>query len=268
MAEKETNFRFWGNWLRSIEWMGSDAEKGAFLLKITRYALTGEEPEITPSEGMAWELIKTAIDADSASKSNGASGGRGRSKQKPAKTNGEPERRQCSEQNAECAKPLSENAETPLSDFGNPPFANDETPSFYESETETEDETETETEGGMSVRAGARCGGSAYPLECLEAFNRSMGSCYGQLPPKVAGFLALHADEFREKWPPGSVAEMVAFKRAEWEGDGRMRRNLTPNTLLGPEHFEQYMHQAKQAKEDEKEESDGGRFSEYRPRSI
>ena len=37
---------------------------------------------------------------------------------------------------------------------------------------------------------------------------------------------------------------MIAYKRDEWQGT-KFSKRLTPNTLFSPDHFEQYMHEAK-----------------------
>ena len=40
------------------------------------------------------------------------------------------------------------------------------------------------------------------------------------------------------------VRQMIEYKRDEWQGKAKMRKHLTASTLLSPDHFKSYMHQA------------------------
>lgn len=159
----------------------------------------------------------------------------GKSRGGKAQADGEAARQAASEANA------TGNAEQP------PKQNAKETPSKPPSKEE-EEEKEVSIAGAIDE--------PPYPLACLAALNEAIGAAYGSLPPKAARHLAL----MEGRYAVDDVAAMVRYKRDEWRGTP-FARNLTPNTLFGPEHFEQYMHQAK-ASEQEREASDAG-FAEY-----
>ena len=77
-----------------------------------------------------------------------------------------------------------------------------------------------------------------FALECLRALNEELGRDYGALPPSAERNLA----DNEGRYTVGQVRAMVAYKRDEWRGT-RYERSLTPNTLFGREHFEQYVQQ-------------------------
>lgn len=77
-----------------------------------------------------------------------------------------------------------------------------------------------------------------YPLQCLDAFNATMGTTYTRNPH--GAFLA----GFDGIVPIEDVSAMIAYKRKEWLGT-RFQANLTPSTLFSPDHFEAYLAQSK-----------------------
>lgn len=106
--------------------------------------------------------------------------------------------------------------------------------------------TRVEVEGEVEVEIPPE--DSPYALLCLDALNHVLGTTYSTLPPSSARTLA----RFEGVYTPEEVHTMVEYKRDEWR-DTRFKRNLTPNTLFSPEHFEQYMHQSKQHAKEAKE---------------
>lgn len=81
---------------------------------------------------------------------------------------------------------------------------------------------------------------SDFPLRCLDALNRVMGATYSTMPTKCVHTLQRCAD----KYTLDDVESMIRYKREEWLNT-QYANCLTPNTLFSPDHFEQYMHQAK-----------------------
>ena len=81
---------------------------------------------------------------------------------------------------------------------------------------------------------------AGFPWQCLSELNDSLGTSYATMPAKCSRTLARFADRFG----PPDVRRMVDFKRDEWTGT-QFERHLTPNTLFGPDHFEQYMQQSR-----------------------
>ncbi len=81
---------------------------------------------------------------------------------------------------------------------------------------------------------------ATFGLRCLKALNEVLGTTYGQLPPTCARFLASMEGRYTDE----QVRRMIEYKRDEWQGKAKMRKHLTASTLLSPDHFESYMHQA------------------------
>lgn len=82
----------------------------------------------------------------------------------------------------------------------------------------------------------------AFAWRCVDAFNRVFGTTYSTLPEKCEHIL----ERFADTYSVADVEAMIRYKRDEWQGT-RFAKALTPNTLFSPEHFEQYMHQSKDA---------------------
>lgn len=81
---------------------------------------------------------------------------------------------------------------------------------------------------------------SEFPIRCLDALNRLLGATYSTMPTKCVHMLQRCAD----KYTLDDVEAMISYKRDEWRGT-QYANGLTPNTLFSPDHFEQYIHQAK-----------------------
>ncbi|NGM17739.1 hypothetical protein GMI70_07005 [Eggerthellaceae bacterium zg-893] len=84
------------------------------------------------------------------------------------------------------------------------------------------------------------CAEPPFWLQCLGALNDALGTAYTTMPEKCR--LTLERNE--AAYSLGQVRDMVAYKRDGW-ANTKYRKALTPNTLFGPDHFEQYMHEAK-----------------------
>ncbi len=87
-----------------------------------------------------------------------------------------------------------------------------------------------------------------FPSLCLAALAEVSGQAYTTMPGSRFG-----ADQVRG---------MIEFKRDEWRAEDaargtRFSRNLTPNTLFSPDHFEQYMGQFLASREED------ARYAEY-----
>lgn len=82
-------------------------------------------------------------------------------------------------------------------------------------------------------------------VKCLGALTEITGFTYTTMPEKCRIMLERSASTFTVE----QVKEMIAYKRDEWrEKDRRSNtsfsKNMTPQTLFSPDHFEQYMHQS------------------------
>lgn len=81
-------------------------------------------------------------------------------------------------------------------------------------------------------------------LQCLGALNEITGFTYTTMPEKCRHMLDRSAGNFTVE----QVRKMIAYKRDEWNEKDRksntsFSKNVTPQTLFSPDHFEQYMHQ-------------------------
>lgn len=84
------------------------------------------------------------------------------------------------------------------------------------------------------------CQDAPFWLQCLGALNEVLCTTYTTMPEKCRHTLERCAGGYTVE----QVRDMIAYKRDEWQGT-RFRKCLTPNTLFGPDHFEQYVHQSK-----------------------
>lgn len=98
-------------------------------------------------------------------------------------------------------------------------------------------EHDTENEGEKEIEEPPYI--PPYAQACLIALNETLGTTYSALPGKAVRTLS----RFDGLYTPEQVRAMIGFKQREWQGT-RFARNLTPNTLFGPEHFEAYMQQS------------------------
>ena len=86
---------------------------------------------------------------------------------------------------------------------------------------------------------------SSFAFQCLQAFNEVKGTTYLTMPPECTRTL----DRFSCAYSVEEVKAMVAYKVKEWTGT-KYKNALTPNGLFSPNHFEQYMNQAKDETEE------------------
>lgn len=89
--------------------------------------------------------------------------------------------------------------------------------------------------------------GTGYPIECMQVFNE-VAVEHGRnestyLSGSVQNYLAGMAGQV----PISEVKRMCEFKFSEWATDKKMKNQLTPGVLFAPEHFLQYIDQAKAA---------------------
>ena len=87
-------------------------------------------------------------------------------------------------------------------------------------------------------------------VSCLAILNETLGTTYTTMPEKCRHML----ERSSQAYAPEDVRKMIVYKRDEWREKDRKSnttysKNLTPNTLFSPDHFEQYMHQSKDANE-------------------
>lgn len=85
-----------------------------------------------------------------------------------------------------------------------------------------------------------------FALECLRALNEELGRDYTHIPSRCTRAII----QAKGRHTVDEVRAMVAYKRDEWR-DTRYAKHLTPNTLFSPDHFEQYMAQAAEHREEE-----------------
>lgn len=198
-----------------MEQIKTEKAKGEFMLAVVRYGMTGAEPKGSPSWLPTFTVLKKRIKLSSKRSGVGSKGGKSTKAGKEANGGSAPE------------KPPSKRKEE--DGFASQANGKQNDSLLSRGEDEVEDEQEQE-----------------YPLEspfgllCLNQLNDVLGTCYGTLPSKSA----LCLSSMDGKYHLGEVRRMVEFKRDEWTGT-KFANNLTPNTLFGPDHFEQYMHQSR-----------------------
>lgn len=77
---KSYSLKFWANWFTAIECLETEEARGAFVMKLLRYAFEGVKPDIGPQEFPLWTLIQPVIDANLRDVANGLKGGRPKGK--------------------------------------------------------------------------------------------------------------------------------------------------------------------------------------------
>ncbi len=97
-----------------------------------------------------------------------------------------------------------------------------------------------------------------FPSLCLAALAEVSGQAYTTMP----GMCRRELERAGGRFGAGQVRGMIEFKRDEWRAEDaargtRFSRNLTPNTLFSPDHFEQYMGQFLASREED------ARYAEY-----
>lgn len=210
-----------------------EADRKTMALAIIEYGLTGEDPAFGYPLSAIFEGVREDIDnsRDARGKNKGGRPKGSRNKPKPApspapETPGE-EECEVSDgvknggfQNQEPPFPVSE---TPVSETGNPDQA-------------------------KPVQAKPGHGNplppSEFPLLCLKALSDVSGQVYTTMPSRCRREL----ERAEGRFGADQVRGMIEFKRDEWRAEDARRgttlsRNLTPNTLFSPDHFEQYMGQ-------------------------
>lgn len=202
----------------ACEQIKSEKLRGEFMLAVVRYGMTGAEPKGSPSWLPTFTVLKKRIKLSSTRSANGSKGGKATKAGKEA--------------NGELAP--DESQSKPEAKDGFASEANGEQNENLLSRGEVEGEVWDEVEGEVSPMD------APFGLLCLKALNEVLGTCYGTLPSKSA----LCLSRMEGKYEPDEVRRMVEFKRDEWTGT-KFANNLTPNTLFGPDHFEQYMHQSR-----------------------
>ena len=94
----------------------------------------------------------------------------------------------------------------------------------------------------------------SFPLRCLEALNRVLGTPYTTIPGECLHTL----ERFDGTYPVDDVEAMIRAKYDEWHEDAKARQWLTPHTLFSPTKFEKYMIQTQQTrKEDASDDFNG-----------
>lgn len=107
--------------------------------------------------------------------------------------------------------------------------------------SDAEDEVEVEVEiPPYSPPMPSSVQDAPFWLQCLAALNDLLGTTYTSMPEKCRHMLTRCEGGYTVE----QVRGMIAYKQADWQGT-KYRKSLTPNTLFSPDHFEQYMHEAK-----------------------
>lgn len=204
--------------VEAMEQIKTDKAKGEFLVALVRYGTTGAEPKGSPSWLPTFTVLKKRVKLSSTRSNSGSKGGKATKAGKEA--------------NGELAPEESPSKPQAKDDFASQ--ANGKQNADLPSRGEDEGEVWDEVEGEVSPMD------APFGLLCLKALNEVLGTSYGTLPSKSAMCLS----RMEGKYKPDEVRRMIEFKRDEWTGT-RFASNLTPNTLFGPDHFEQYMHQSR-----------------------
>lgn len=214
--------KIWDNMLEAIECMEGDAQKGAFLLKLIRYSLRGEEPDIEQHERMLWVAFQNIVDKEVEDRENGRKGGRPKSGNPREKGSKNP----------------------PLKPPFKPPFKTpSETPHENPLENQREEEVEEEVEEEYELpRAGA--GGDSgeifdfdhgfakFLVASLNAYNEATGSDVRDMPFNARMGLRAAYDNGRTIEDVRTVIRKTVGK---WEP-----KMVTPNALFGDK-FEQWL---------------------------
>ncbi|MEG2533951.1 MAG: conserved phage C-terminal domain-containing protein, partial [Gordonibacter sp.] len=187
-----------------------------FMVAVVRYGMTGAEPKGSPLWLPTFTVLKKRIRLSSARATSGSKGGKSTKANKEA------------------------NNDLPSTDQPSKPEANDGFASQSNGKQNEILPSCVEGEGEKEVEVELSPSSPPFGLLCLNELNEVLGTCYGTLPSKAA----LCLSRMDGKYELSDVRRMIEYKRDEWTGT-RFANNLTPNTLFGPDHFEQYMHQSK-----------------------
>lgn len=189
-------------------------QRAAFLLAVVRYGFEGAEPQGSPPWLPVFTVIRGRIDMGAEASERGRRMARARW-DKAAKP--------------DAAKDAQAHAQAYAQASDGP-------------DAEVEDEVEDE---GTPYSPPSPSSEKSFSLFCLAELNASLGTAYSSLPSKAARTLA----RFEGSYSPAEVRAMVDYKRDEWRGT-QWANCLTPNTLFGPDHFEQYLHQSMAARKE------------------
>ena len=260
------SFTIFDKFVPILDRIPDETARNAVAMAVVRYGILKEEPELEWPYDAIFEGMRDDIDnSRKARNENGGGRPRGSTSTPKAAPAPSPEAPVSPEAGvfhdginagSENEKPPFSEEETPVPENGNPNQANTVQANTDQVVTPLPPLGDEVPEGPAGDP-----GCDPYALQCLAALNEVMGTAYGGLPPSVARYLSGQAG----RHPVEEVRAMVAYKREEWAGT-RFARNLTPNTLFGPEHFEQYLAQSKMPTGDERREEAHVDLGEYAKR--
>lgn len=210
---------FLDSYFKTGDKMRSKAARQEFYTAVIEFYYKGEEPQFkTEAAEVGWEGIAYSLRKARAGRMGGEANGKKGKNQPPSKGATKPEANREPNPN-----------ETPTKEEEGKPNGL----------LEEEDPLKPPEETG-------------FALLCLKALDEELGRDYTSMPPECFRTVS----SFEGRYGIGDVRAMVAMKRDEWRGTD-MAMHLTPNTLFSRAHFEQYMGQLAEKRQE------AGAYADY-----
>lgn len=201
-------------------------QRAPFLYALVAYRFDQEEPKGNPPWLPTFIAIKQRIDMGDAASKRGRKMAQARWGKREAKN--KTDAQASSQQDAQAYAQAHAQAHTDA-------YAQ------ASNNLDAEDEVEIEVEiPPYSPPTQSNAQDAPFWVRCLGALNDFLGTTYTTMPEKCRHMLERSASAYTVE----QVREMIAYKRDTWRGT-KYSKCLTPNTLFSPDHFEQYMHEAK-----------------------
>lgn len=217
------NFTCFDKFMMVLDSIPDEGDRMRMALAIIEYGTEGKDPGFGYPMSAIFEGMREDIDNSRDARANNKGGRpRGSRNKAPAAPPAPAAEVSCHEKNggSENEKPPFPVSETPVSENGNPIQANTD-----------------QANPGQSKENPL----PPFPDLCLMALNEELGTAFTTMPAKCRRTLERSEGAATVE----EVREMVRHKRDEFRGT-QFRGCLTPNTLFSPDHFEQYVHQARE----------------------
>lgn len=201
-----------------------EKQRAPFLYALANYRFTKEEPKGSPPWLPTFIALKQRIDMGYEASERGRKMAQARWGKKQAQAPAKQDAEASAKQDAQAYAQADAQAYAQASN-----------------NSDAEDEVEIEVEIPPYIPPMlSSLQDAPFWLQCLGALNEFLGTTYTTMPEKCRHMLERCAGGYTVE----QVRSMIAYKRDEWQGT-KFSKRLTPNTLFSPDHFEQYMHEAK-----------------------